>query len=626
MISNTKPKTKDVSPGKTKQPSDIQAKWWLKKVKNINESVFSLVNKLNNTQTVRYNNSLRFAGLYQNIDLLASSAGFYGRQNSNNSAKNRVTYNVVKSCIDSAAAKIAKNKPKIQFLTEEGDYKLQKRGKNLTQYCQGLFNKTNAYYIGQRLFIDACVWGTGCGHIFVTDDNNIGFERVFSQEITIDDLEAVYGEPQSLYRTKLISKDQLKELFPKFEKEIENCNIHSTANRTDIDSEQVKVIEAWHLKSGTDATDGAHSICIENATLFFEEYDRSNFPFVFFNWNDSLMGFWGQALTYELVGIQLEINKLLRSIQLAQDTMALPTIFVENGTKLSADQLTVNRIARIVNYTGTVPTFATPSAIAPEIYSHLENLIKKAYEMTGISQLSASAKKPEGLDSGVAIREYSDIESERFVLCGQRYEKLFMDIAEQFIDISKYLYDSGTNITVKVNGAKFVRSISWKDVDLDRDQYLMQAWPINMLPSTPAGKLATVQNLIQAGIVPQQFALSLLDFPDLEEFTSLQNASLDLIAMLIGDMLDNKAYVPPSPYIDLQLAMTMTHSAYLKASQESNVSPQGLDQLRTFMQDIIDIQQKANPPPPAIVPPAAPQAIPTAAPVSDLLPNAPQPH
>jgi hypothetical protein len=42
--------------------------------------------------------------------------------------------------------------------------------------------------------------------------------------------------------------------------------------------------------------------------------------------------------------------------------------------------------------------------------------------------MSASSQKPAGLDSGVAIREFQDIETERFALVSQNYEDCYISI------------------------------------------------------------------------------------------------------------------------------------------------------------------------------------------------------
>jgi len=96
-----------------KQPDDAQ-----------HNSIFSSVDKIDKSQSYRNTMNIKHARLYNNLELLGYSIHSTGSMaNVSNSDLNsgRVTYNLVKSCIDTASSKIAKNKPKPQFLTSGGD-------------------------------------------------------------------------------------------------------------------------------------------------------------------------------------------------------------------------------------------------------------------------------------------------------------------------------------------------------------------------------------------------------------------------------------------------------------------------------------------------------------------------
>ncbi len=235
----------------------------------------------------------------------------------------------------------------------------------------------------------------------------------------------------------------------------------------------------------------------------------------------------------------------------------------------------------------------------------------KAFEITGISRLSAAATKPAGLNSGVALREYQDIETERFMLVGQRYEDLFMQAAKHIIDLSKELYEVFPKFHVVVKTNKFVKKIKWADVDMKEDEFVMDVYPVNMLPSTPAGKLQTIQELIQAGLIPQDQALTLLDFPDLEHFMSLRTAAQDNIEKMLGIMIEEGRYIAPEPFMNLQLALELTQETYLRAKCD-NLEEDKLDLLRTFMDDINTLlgANQPLPPPEEVGGPVAPGPMP----------------
>jgi hypothetical protein len=615
---------------KGKDDKQVNPRWWEVKPDLIHESLFQIVSQIEKRQMYRNIQNLRHAQLYSNLEVAGLQAGMFNRVATGGHLDNRVTLNVVKSAIDTVASKIAKSKPKPLFLTQDGDFKLEQKAKNLTKYMEGAFEAMHLYEHKQRAFVDSGIFGTGEVK-FYKEDGKVKCERILMDEIIVDDAEGMYGTPSQKHQTRFVSKDVLKAMFPDSEKEIEDCSngLHGEMalyTQTNL----VKVVESWKLKSGAKAKDGMHAMVIENCTLFSEKYERDAFPFGVQRWSEKITGYYGGGISEELIGIQLELNKLLRSVQVAQALACVPRVWVEISSQVNTQQLN-NQIGGIGKYKGTPPIFSTASAMPSEIYQHILFLYQKAYEITGISQLSANSSKPSGLNSGAALREYQDIESDRFQLVGQRWEASFMEDARQIIELTKELDEDGEKPYVTVKDGKGIRTIKWKDVDMERDQYDMKIFPISMLPTQPAGKLQTVTELTQAGFIEKDQAVALLDFPDLEGFMSMKTAPLDNIKMMIGNMLDGEDYQSPEPYMNLQLALDMTQNAYLRA--RCNKTPEDrLDSLQRFMEDIQSLmsasQGPAMPGQPgqsgagaAMQGNGSPQAVPAPAPVSQLLPN-----
>ena len=206
---------------------------------------------------------------------------------------------------------------------------------------------------------DSCIFGTGCVKIF-EEDNNIKAERVFIDEIKVDDVESYYADPRQMHQTKFIHKDVLKSMFPKDASFIEDAVSAEDTYGTSRGSrtyDMVTVIESWHLPSKKDAGDGRHTISISNRTLFDEEYKKSYFPFIFFRWSDRPLGFFGQGLSEQLQGLQMEINKILRTIQVSMHLVSVPKLLVEASSKIVTAHLN-NKIGGIIKYAGAPPQYA----------------------------------------------------------------------------------------------------------------------------------------------------------------------------------------------------------------------------------------------------------------------------
>lgn len=598
-------------------PQEFKNKWWNEDTERLYKDVNAIVRKIEEAQVYRRTANLRHARLYHNLELLGFNPSQHSRVQEFPLLNNRVTLNIAKSCVDTLASKIAKNRPRPMFLTIDGDWNMQTKAKKLTQYIDGLFSDMNIYEIGQRAFVDSCIFGTGVIKIFEYEGQVTG-ERVLPIELAVDEAEGIYGEPRQLHQTKYMHREVLLDMFPEYEKQIMTAtevdkNVTGYYNASDL----ITVRESWHLRSGKKARDGVHTICIDNCTLLKEEYKKDYFPFVFLRYTPRVVGFWGQGLVEELIGIQLEINKLLRNIQLAQHLISNPRVLVDNSSIVNLQSIN-NEIAGIVKYTGNKPEFVTPTAVNPEVYQHLENLYRKAYEISGISMLSANAKKPDGLDSGKALREYNDIESERFQLTGQRFEQMYLDIAKIAIDITKDIYKHKKDLSVKTVNRKFIETINWGDVNIEESSYVMRVFPTSLLSSTPSGKLSDVTNLVQAGFIEREQAMDLLDFPDVEAYTSLATASIENIKKCITDIIDKGIYNTPEPYMDIERAISMTQQAYLKA-RTNGVDDDKLEMLRRFISDCDAIRQANTPPAPAM-PMGQPMAQPMTAPTSEIMP------
>ncbi len=114
------------------------------------------------------------------------------------------------------------------------------------------------------------------------------------------------------------------------------------------------------------------------------------------------------------------------------------------------------------------------------------------------------------------------------------------------------------------------------------DSYVLKVYPTNLLPQTPAGRLSTVQDMLQAGFIDPKEAMALLDFPDLEQSQSLMRSARDLVDRDIEMMMDGKTAPEPRRYQDLNLSMSRVIMSLQKAEQDG--APQSvLDKLQQYL-------------------------------------------
>lgn len=573
--------------------------WWAVDEREVAHSVFEYLNLLDNQQAYRQEENYKFLRMYgnQNLDFLRGYTP--ARATDYTSVQNRVTLNVVQSMVDTVVSKIGKNKPRPQVMTEDGDFSQQRRAKKLSQFIEGQFYASEFYAKSAIAFLDACIFGTGCLKVY-KKDGAICVDRVFIDEIKVDDRECMYGEPLQMHQEKWLHREVLIAMFP--DQEIPIRAATSTSNSGYMaynpnSPDMVKVRESWKkasrkFKDGETA-DGKHVITIQNHTLLDEEWNKTYFPFIFWRWGTRPLGFFGQGLAEQLQGLQIEINKILRTIQVSMHLVSVPKLFVEASSKIVSAHLD-NRIGSIIKYAGTAPTPGQLGMIPAELFSHLDRLYQRAFEIAGISQLSATSQKPAGLNSGKALREYNDLETERFMTVAQRYEKCFMDAVPLMVDLAKEIdAESDDGYTLKIKGKKFLQTIKWKDVSMEEDQYTMSVFPASALSHTPAGRLADIQELISAGFMGKEDAMKLLDFPDLQGFYNYANAGVDNIDRAIERMVEDGEYTTPEPYQNLGFGIERMQQAYLRYQNE-NAPEERLELLRRWMSDARGLLERAQ--------------------------------
>jgi len=110
---------------------EIKNKWWTQTKEELFKHAFGVVKSIETNQNYRFTQNIKYARLYSNMEILGFYGTLFSRTANNPVVNNRVTLNVIKACVDTAASKIAKNKPRPVFLTSGGDYSDKKELKIL---------------------------------------------------------------------------------------------------------------------------------------------------------------------------------------------------------------------------------------------------------------------------------------------------------------------------------------------------------------------------------------------------------------------------------------------------------------------------------------------------------------
>ena len=612
-------------------PKTRNARWWLvDKKTELANSIFGVVNFLKTNQNYRQHQAALYARMYGNLPVW----NYLGTNLAKLDAKykfptDRPTLNVVQSCIDALISRMTQSKPKPMFLTEGGNYKKRKLAKDLNRFIDGEFYQTKSYQIGEQVLRDAMVIGDGLVKVIETDDHRVGIERTLCTEVYVDDSDGMYGFPQQTHQLKLMDRDMAAELYPKHKSSImeaEAASFGATAQAQDSIVSQIMLAESWHLRSAKKATDGRHVIAIANDVIFDEQYEEDDFPFVKLPYAPRTLGFWAQGIPEQLMGIQSEINRLLYTIQQALHLCGVPKWLIEDGSKIVSGHIN-NQIGGMIKYQGTPPVLQVFESIAPDLYQQLERLVMYAYQQVGISMLAAASQKPAGLNSGAALREHDDLQSDRFAYLSQRYENYYIDLAKKMFAKAKQIAERDGEYQTIYPGESSLLKVDFPKDDIAEEEFIIQLYPASALAKNPAQRKQEVIDLMQAGLIDPEEGRRLLDYPDLKQEQDLLNAPEERILMVLDEMIEEGEYTPPDPSMNLELAKKLCLQYQNKYAQEE-LEEAKMDMLRTFNTGIDALNAKAMaammPVDPTMGGATAPQADPMAAPVSPMVPNVPK--
>lgn len=602
-----------------RSPQD-DLRWWLADDDKLHSSVWTVADRIRENQSTRRSYQYLYHLAYDGEDVAARfpqafPGGSFGGVTSGRRIP--ITFNIIQNAVDTASSMIAKNRPKPKFLTDNGDYKDLVKADKLTRYVSGVFDDAGVYGEAERVFTDAGVYGLGAMKLAIEDDR-ISCEAVNPIEILVDELEGRRRQPTQVHHCKLVERDALIALFPEFEEEIRKTAPLelSVSDRTVRDV--IIVLESWHLRSGPKAKDGRHAITIDGTTLLSEPWTHDWHPIVFWRWYPQTHGFWGRGIAQQIMSIQLEINRIIRTIAESQLLMCNPIIAVPKAAMVPTDHLLATEAGQVIEFVGDVPPqFLTPPGVSPELYSHLQYLISEAYQQIGVNQNIAQGQKPDlGPDaSGAAIRETTDIAAGRFQVISQRWEQFFISLAEVVVDMSRDLYSGNTDLSVTVAAKDTLEVVKWKDVNMKEDRYKISVFPISSLPSTPAGRLQAVSEYLKAGWIEREQGMELLDNPDLKRWESLETSTPRLVQSVIAHIKEEEDYPGPGqewkpiPHMNLQMALGLVAKERVQA-QLQRLPVKVLNLIEQYGADIDFLMKQSAPPPQAMPPEMGPPGPP----------------
>lgn len=529
-----------------------------------------------------------------------------------------IRFNICSAVVDTAHSLISQAPVIPTYQTTEGDFKLMRQAEKASQVLQGQMGATIREEL-KRAELDAIKLGTG--FVFEHFDPITalpGAKRVSPFEVLVEHLDGLYGDPLTMHRSRPVPREALIARHPELEALIDECAPVAKSAQTDLFlqglvgsasfTDFVTVLESWHLRAGAKGK-GRHVISISNATLVDEEWSRDEFPCSVFRYRERDVGFYGAGLLEAIRPNQNRIDKLIKRNDRAQDLASNVIILNPNGEGSVSNEAITNEMGLILNYTPAngPPTLVKWEGTLSDLQAQVDLEFQRALTQEGISASQTNGQGAgKGLDSGVAVRAADDVQSRRLVPYVSRYQMSCMGVAKLFEAMNDYLAARKRGYTPQAEGSglrrTFLKTSRWKDVRPPKGDARLSMATMSALPTTPQGRWAAVQEWITAGFCSRNWAMSLLDMPDLDAFQAVELAHFEYVKWQIESLLDGDREVIPDPRQDLELAADTATKSKLRA-EIMGAEDDVLERFEDFIVYVEELIAKAQPPAP-VAPPA----------------------
>ena len=321
------------------------------------------------------------------------------------------------------------------------------------------------------------------------------------------------------------------------------------------------------------------------------KYEPDVLPLVSINYCDPVFGRKTTSIVEELNGIQTQIDMINQKISAAAQLTPANSIYVLEGSSLDTEELTnksgaVYKIKLPPGMNNLPIQNVNPAPFDPMWQSMLDYYVKQAFE----SQLSATGKKPVGVDSGVALSTLEDVESDRFETQLNAFIKMYTDIAKMYI---KVLPANADIIPVSQNTSP----LKWKDLLKEQGLFKVQYSAATFLSKQPSEKIKQINQLSQAGLIGVEKIAQLLDNPDLEDAYSFAQAVHNACNKVIESTMDGEEIEIPKFISYEQLANDISQTqnqlyASLSGDKSDKEINEQIDRLTKLEDKLYDIMQK----------------------------------
>jgi len=338
--------------------------------------------------------------------------------------------------------------------------------------------------------------------------------------------------------------------------EVEPNNVYNTY-RSDIGrfKNQVVVYELYHrshefMEKGRFIKRVKNCI-LENTDLPFE---HGQIPYVYMADIDIPDQIRGMSFFQQLFPLQHQVNAVASLIYKSLVLFAHPKMVIQDS---SVDIQQLLNESTIISYSGGVPpTLLTQSPIAPELFTHMKNMVEDMDKLSGVFTMSRG-EAPSGVRAAKALRVLEEQEDKRAYLTATKYNNIaLVDDAKMTLSVAGTYYDESDGRLAQIVGKdNEFKILQFTAANLSKP-YHIRIENTTALSQSPAARIDEISELMQIRFDPQapisreQF-IQLLDLTASDQFKDIITRSTKCAESENDDFIAGRPVQSPTETEDL---------------------------------------------------------------------------
>jgi hypothetical protein len=501
--------------------------------------------------------------------------------------------NVIAASADVFQNKVYNSRPFLRFDSKGGTYKSGLVAEHQTEFIDELWEELGMWPMMLMCGIDCMTFPSAFVKVCVNASGRIEHQRVMSDEILIAPTDMNHGNPRSLIQRVFVNREDALSLARGPRKdEIKAAILRAQSARSGYYKAQIQyddvisLCEGWRLPLA-DGTPGRRVLAVDGITVDDKPWKMNRFPFAQLKYQPISGSWMGQSLAEIALPLQRKLDRVSLTIDELERRNAWPRWKYPAASGINPDMFKGPGFIPY-NPPGPGPEPIQGPAAHKELYQQQFNMVQWIFQRLGINQGAQQGDTPRGLNSGLAILAFNQVDDKRHVSLSEAQEDFVTDIGRLDIAVAEE-----EDISVKVDG----KTVKWSDF-ADGKKNRPRAFPMSRLPTLPAARYQQIENWSLDGTITHREKMRLLGTLDTKGFMDQYVASDTLTHKKIDEMVEDGKYSPPTPYGNLQGQLTIAQ-ARIQQAEIKKVPPDRLRLIATFISalvEMIDDDRALHPP------------------------------